>query len=127
MYPQKTRLFLALLALAAAIAARSSAQPSHDPHVAPAQKADSILILKKDHTLELLSGGKIIRTTRSHSVAAASRPSNAKATPARPKATTSSTRAPPTAPTTALSTSPTPMPTTASAPPNSASLPAEPS
>ena len=29
---------------------------------APAQKADSILILKKDHVLELLAGGKVIRT-----------------------------------------------------------------
>jgi len=28
----------------------------------PSQKADSILILKKDHVLELLSGGKVIRT-----------------------------------------------------------------
>jgi len=28
----------------------------------PAQKADSILILKKDHLLELLAGGKVIRT-----------------------------------------------------------------
>jgi len=31
-------------------------------NLAPAQKADSILILKKDHLLELLSGGKVIRT-----------------------------------------------------------------
>jgi murein L,D-transpeptidase YafK len=29
---------------------------------ATAQKADSILILKKDHVLELLQGGKVIRT-----------------------------------------------------------------
>ncbi len=29
---------------------------------APAQKADAILILKKDHVLELLAGGKVIRT-----------------------------------------------------------------
>jgi murein L,D-transpeptidase YafK len=29
---------------------------------APAQKADSILILKKDHVMELLAGGKVIRT-----------------------------------------------------------------
>jgi murein L,D-transpeptidase YafK len=29
---------------------------------APAQKADSVLILKKDHVLELLAGGKMIRT-----------------------------------------------------------------
>jgi murein L,D-transpeptidase YafK len=28
----------------------------------PKQKADSILILKKDHVLELLQGGKVIRT-----------------------------------------------------------------
>ena len=28
----------------------------------PPQKADSILILKKDHVLELLQGGKVIRT-----------------------------------------------------------------
>lgn len=33
--------------------------PQHD---APEQKADSILILKKDHILELLAGGKVIRT-----------------------------------------------------------------
>jgi murein L,D-transpeptidase YafK len=29
---------------------------------APAQKADSVLILKKDHVLELLAGGKVIRS-----------------------------------------------------------------
>jgi murein L,D-transpeptidase YafK len=29
---------------------------------APPEKADSILILKREHTLELLSGGKVIRT-----------------------------------------------------------------
>lgn len=28
----------------------------------PSQKADSILILKKDHVMELLAGGKVIRT-----------------------------------------------------------------
>ncbi len=32
------------------------------PQPAPLQKADSILILKKDHVLELLAGGKVIRT-----------------------------------------------------------------
>jgi len=31
-------------------------------HAPPAQKADSILILKKDHVLELIAGGKVIRT-----------------------------------------------------------------
>jgi murein L,D-transpeptidase YafK len=30
----------------------------------PTEKADSVLILKKDHVLELLSGGKVIRTYR---------------------------------------------------------------
>jgi hypothetical protein len=30
--------------------------------LARAEKADSILILKKDHTMELISGGKVIRT-----------------------------------------------------------------
>ena len=62
MHPQKTRLFLALLALTVPTAAPSPAQRSPDPRTPSAQKADSILILKKDHTLELLSGGKIIRT-----------------------------------------------------------------
>ena len=32
------------------------------PAQPPAQKADSILILKKDHVMQLLSGGKVIRT-----------------------------------------------------------------
>jgi len=32
------------------------------PQPPPPQKADSILILKKDHVLELLQGGKVIRT-----------------------------------------------------------------
>jgi murein L,D-transpeptidase YafK len=44
---------LFLLALAAALPAQQQAAP---------QKADSILILKKDHVLELLAGGKVIRT-----------------------------------------------------------------
>jgi murein L,D-transpeptidase YafK len=34
--------------------------PAQKP--APTKKADSILILKKDHVLELLAGGKVIRT-----------------------------------------------------------------
>jgi murein L,D-transpeptidase YafK len=36
--------------------------PPAPQHEAPKQKADSILILKKDHILELLAGGKVIRT-----------------------------------------------------------------
>jgi murein L,D-transpeptidase YafK len=44
---------LALCAIASALSAQQSA---------PIQKADSILILKKDHVMELLAGGKVIRT-----------------------------------------------------------------
>lgn len=33
-----------------------------DSHASQSHKADSILILKKDHVLELLAGGKVIRT-----------------------------------------------------------------
>jgi murein L,D-transpeptidase YafK len=44
---------LALCALTPAAPAQQSAAP---------QKADSILILKKDHVMELLAGGRVIRT-----------------------------------------------------------------
>jgi len=46
-------IFLALCAPAGTLPVQ---QPS------PAQRADSVLILKKDHVLELLAGGKMIRT-----------------------------------------------------------------
>ena len=46
-------LCLALCAVAAALPAQQPATP---------QKADSFLILKKDHLMELLAGGKVIRT-----------------------------------------------------------------
>lgn len=48
---------LALGAVLALSFRSASAQPS-----APQPKADSILILKKDHEMELLAGGKVIRT-----------------------------------------------------------------
>ena len=44
---------LAVLAASTLLAAQSAAAPA---------KIDSILILKKDHLLELISGGKVIRT-----------------------------------------------------------------
>jgi len=44
---------LFLCALVGSLAAQQPAAP---------QKADSILILKKDHVMELLAGGKVIRT-----------------------------------------------------------------
>ena len=40
----------------------SFAVPLMPQQALPPQKADSILILKKDHVLELLQGGKVIRT-----------------------------------------------------------------
>ena len=47
-------------ALCLALCAVAAALPAQQP--APPQKADSILILKKDHVMELLAGGKVIRT-----------------------------------------------------------------
>ena len=46
-------LCLFLCGLAAALPAQQQPAP---------QKADSILIMKRDHVLELLAGGKVIRT-----------------------------------------------------------------
>ena len=43
------------------LAALASLALASQPSAAP-QKADSVLILKKDHLLELLAGGKVIRT-----------------------------------------------------------------
>ena len=45
------------LALAMLFSCATLAQPSATP-----QKADSVLILKKDHLLELIAGGKVIHT-----------------------------------------------------------------
>jgi murein L,D-transpeptidase YafK len=50
-----------VLALTSACPALNGFGAQH-PAPAAAQKADSILILKKDHVLELLSGGKVIKT-----------------------------------------------------------------
>ena len=47
---------------AAWFAILSFAVPLLPQQAPPPQKADSILILKKDHILELLQGGKVIRT-----------------------------------------------------------------
>ncbi len=48
-------LMLAGICIALPLCAREQMQ-------APAQKVDSILILKKEHLLELIAGGKVIRT-----------------------------------------------------------------
>jgi len=42
------------------VCALATAQPAQLP--ASPQKADAVLILKKDHVMELLAGGKVIRT-----------------------------------------------------------------
>jgi len=52
---------IALLAFTGACAAFAAAA-QQTPAAAPVQKADSILILKKDHVLDLLSRGKVIKT-----------------------------------------------------------------
>jgi murein L,D-transpeptidase YafK len=51
---------LACVALCLSLCAVAAALPAPQP--APPQKADSILILKKDHLMELMAGGKAIRT-----------------------------------------------------------------
>jgi murein L,D-transpeptidase YafK len=43
-----------------ALCALTASLPAQQPTAA--QKADSVLILKKDHVMELLAGGKVIRT-----------------------------------------------------------------
>ena len=64
------------------------AQPSPTP-----QRADAILILKRDHVLESLKNGKVFRTYKVALARAASRQKSARAMDARRKATTSSTAA----------------------------------
>jgi murein L,D-transpeptidase YafK len=51
---------LARSAICLALCNLAAALPAQQP--APVEKADSILILKKDHVMELLAGGKVIRT-----------------------------------------------------------------
>lgn len=52
-----------LLSIALLLAASSVVvTAATDNPVTPSQKADSILILKKDHVLELLADGKVLRT-----------------------------------------------------------------
>ena len=107
--------------IATAILAASLASPAQQPP----PHADSSLILKKDHVLQLLSGGKVIRTYKvalgTGGLASKQREGDAP----HPKGTTSSTAATPAANITRRCTSPTPTPTTASAPRASASRPAE--
>jgi murein L,D-transpeptidase YafK len=52
----------AIFSIASAILLVSLSGASPTTQVTAEQKADSILILKKDHTLQLLSNGKVIRT-----------------------------------------------------------------
>ncbi|MGA9673556.1 MAG: L,D-transpeptidase family protein [Terracidiphilus sp.] len=51
-----------LIFVGAFLVQRGSAASAPTPELSSAQKADSILILKKDHVLELLAGGKVIKT-----------------------------------------------------------------
>ena len=56
----RTTSFGLLLALVCTVCALAGIRP--DPSLQKPVKADSILILKKDHVMELLAGGKVIRT-----------------------------------------------------------------
>ena len=58
--PACVALRLARAVLCLTLCAIAAALPAQPP--ASSQKADSVLILKKDHLLELLAGGKVIRT-----------------------------------------------------------------
>ena len=56
-------LFLACFALVAVFSPRLCAFPANrSDSSTPSEKADSILILKKDHVLQLLANGRVIRT-----------------------------------------------------------------
>lgn len=61
--PKQQRRNCAGCALIALALLTCSNRLSAQPPAAPA-KADSVLILKKDHLLELIAGGKVIRTYR---------------------------------------------------------------
>jgi murein L,D-transpeptidase YafK len=52
------------VSLGAFLAAATLAPGALSPQQQPPNRADSVLILKKDHVLELLSAGKVIRTYR---------------------------------------------------------------
>jgi len=54
-------LYALAIAVLIGVATCLAARPLPDPQVAP-ERADSILILKHDHLLELLANGKVIRT-----------------------------------------------------------------
>jgi murein L,D-transpeptidase YafK len=61
MNPRALRAGLARCVACACLCLASAALLSAQQQIAP-QKADSILILKKDHVMKLLAGGKVIRT-----------------------------------------------------------------
>ncbi len=61
--PRSAFVMFNLLSIALLLAASSVVvTAATDNPVTPSQKADSILILKKDHVLELLADGKVLRT-----------------------------------------------------------------
>jgi murein L,D-transpeptidase YafK len=58
----RTTIVLFLACAGACLAPSAYARPMPDSQSAENQKADSVVILKKDHLLELLANGKVIRT-----------------------------------------------------------------
>jgi len=57
-----TRRWTLIVAATALIAVTAPLAGLRTPNAAKPEQADSILILKKDHVMELLAGGKVIRT-----------------------------------------------------------------
>ena len=91
------------------------------------QKADSILILKKDHVMELIAGGKVIRTYKVALGQGGLAPKQREGDARTRKATTPSMPGSSIAPTTEPCTSPIQAPETANAPRAFTSHPVEPS
>jgi hypothetical protein len=82
---------LVVASLSALLLVASGQAVSAVPPVASTQgpqKADSILILKKDHMMELMAGGKVIRTFKVALGQGGLAPKQREAMHARPKATT---------------------------------------
>jgi murein L,D-transpeptidase YafK len=59
---RRTRLGVLTVAVALALSPCAAGAPAASGTAGPTQRADSVLILKHDHLLELLAGGRVIRT-----------------------------------------------------------------
>jgi hypothetical protein len=113
-FPGVQVLVCSVVALLSFCGVQASGTPVSSPQ--SPQKADSILILKKDHVMELVAGGKVSAHTKWHSVEADSLRSSEKEMLSRPKAGMSLMRSTTIANTTKRFTSPIQMPLIAKGP-----------